>query len=117
LALLVAGLGMYGITAFGVTQRRGEIGIRMALGAGRSDVIRLAVRRSIALMMAGMLFGIAGAVTVTRYISALLFGVEPLDPFTFILVPAVFLGIATLAAFVPARRAAMVEPLVALRNE
>ncbi len=116
-AVLLAAIGIYGVMTYSVTRRTREIGIRMALGAARADVIGLVVRQSLTLTVIGIGLGLIGAAAVTRYLSGLLFGVTPLDPTTFIGVAVAFTSVATLAASVPARRATKVDPLVALRCE
>jgi predicted permease len=116
-AALLALLGLYGVVAYGVTQRAREIGIRMALGAQRSEVLRLVLRQSTRLAAAGVVLGLCAAAGATRYLEAMLFGLTPQDPVTFVAVPAAFLAVATLAAYLPARRATKVDPLVALRSE
>jgi putative ABC transport system permease protein len=117
LALLLAGLGLYGITSYAVTRRRTEIGIRMALGAQAATVIRLVLGRSLAMTALGIVLGLVLAVGVTRYLESMLFGLTPSDPATFIFVTVMFAAMATLAAFLPARRATKVDPLIALRAE
>jgi len=117
LAMLLAGVGLYGLLAYTVTRRMSEIGIRMALGAQRSEVMGLVVRQSLTLTTVGITLGLAGAATVTRYLKGMLFGITPLDPTTFIAVSLMFGLIATIASYVPARRATRVDPLVALRCE
>jgi ABC-type antimicrobial peptide transport system permease subunit len=117
LALLLAGLGLYGLTSYAVIRRRTEIGIRMALGAQRSEVIGLVLRQSLVMTAVGIVLGLAGAAAVTRYLEGMLFGLTPLDPTTFIAVSLIFAAVATLAAFIPARRATKVDPLTALRYE
>jgi predicted permease len=117
LALLLAGLGLYGITAYAVTRRRAEIGIRMALGAQRADVIRLLLRQSIRLTAIGIACGLAGAAALARYMEAMLFGLTPLDPATFIVVPLMLALIAIVAAYMPARRATKADPVASLRCE
>jgi putative ABC transport system permease protein len=116
-AVALAAVGIYGVMAYSVTRRTREIGIRMALGAGRRDVISLVLGQSLGLIAVGIAFGLIGAAAVTRYLGTLLFRITPLDPMTFIVVAVVFGSIATLAATVPTRRAAKVDPLVALRYE
>jgi putative ABC transport system permease protein len=103
--------------AYAVAQRTREIGVRVALGAARRDVMRLVLRRSLAIAAAGIALGIAGAALLTRYLESLLFGLRPLDPATFAAVAVTFAAVVTLASYVPARRAASVDPLVALRHE
>ncbi|HXO20335.1 MAG TPA: ABC transporter permease [Thermoanaerobaculia bacterium] len=117
LALALAAVGIYGVMAYTVVQRTHEIGIRMALGAGRVRVLRLVVRDGAALALAGLALGTAGALAVTRFLSSLLFAVSTRDPLTFAAVPAILGGVALLASYLPARRATRVDPLVALRHE
>jgi ABC-type antimicrobial peptide transport system permease subunit len=117
LALVLAGVGLYGVTSYAVSRRRSEIGIRMALGAQTPDVIRLVLRQSILMTAVGILLGLAGAAIVTRYLEGMLFGLTPLDPTTFITVSLMLATVAIVAAFVPALRATKVDPLVALRCE
>ncbi len=116
-AVTLTAIGIYGVMAYSVAQRRREIGIRMALGARRVDVIRLVLGQSLLLTAAGIALGIGGAAAVSRYLERMLFGLTPLDPATFIAVSVIFASIAALAAFVPARSATTVDPLVALRCE
>jgi predicted permease len=117
LAVLLAGLGLYGVTSYAVSRRRNEIGIRMALGARRSDVLRLVLGRSLMMTALGLAAGLAGAAAVTRYLEGMLFGVTPLDPTTFVSVAMLFAVVTTIGAFVPARRATTIDPVVALRCE
>lgn len=116
-AALLAMLGLYGIVAYGVTQRTREIGIRTALGAAPAAVLALVLRQSLRLTTAGVAVGLVAAAAGTRYIEAMLFGIKPLDPATFIVVPFGFALLSVLATYVPARRAARVDPLIALRQE
>jgi predicted permease len=115
LALLLSGVGIYGVLAYSVTERTHEIGIRMALGAGKADIARMVIRRSLTLATAGVALGVAGAVAVTRVLGNLLFEVKPTDPATFVMVATLLAGVALLAGLLPARRAARVDPLVSLR--
>ena len=117
LTLLLASLGLYGVLSYGVARRTQEIGVRMALGARRSEVMGSVLKGSLTLTLAGIAFGLLAAATVARYLSGILFGVTPLDPLTFVAVSGTFILVMTLAAFVPARRATKVDPLVALRCE
>jgi predicted permease len=117
LALLVALVGIYGVTAYEVTRRTAEIGIRRALGAQTSAVLRLVVGRSLGLVLAGLAAGILGALAVTRVLEGFLFGVTPIDVTTFLVVSLALTAAATLASAGPARRAARVDPAVALRYD
>jgi putative ABC transport system permease protein len=116
-AMLLAMLGIYGITSYYVTQRTHEIGVRMALGARIADVLKLVLRRAMLLAVIGIVIGVAGAFAVTRYMKALLFGVQPIDAITFVAVALALVLVALIACLVPARRATQVDPLVALRYE
>jgi putative ABC transport system permease protein len=114
-AMLLAMLGIYGITSYYVTQRTHEIGVRMALGAQIVDVLKLVLRRAMLLALIGIGIGVAGAVAVTRYLTSLLFGVKPIDTLTFVMVAVVMAVVVFVACLVPARRAAKIDPLEALR--
>jgi putative ABC transport system permease protein len=116
-ALLLAVIGIYGVMSYLVVQRTHEIGLRMALGAQKSDVVKLIVGEGFRLIMIGIAVGIVGALALTRFLSSLLFGIKPTDPLTFIAVSLIFIGVSLLACLVPARRAANVDPMVALRYE
>jgi predicted permease len=116
-ALLLAAMGIYGIVAFSVSQRTREIGVRVALGAARRDVIRLMVRSGMRPVAIGVGLGLVTALAVTRLLRSFLTGVSPTDPATFAGVVLGFLGVALWASLVPARRAARIDPLTALRSE
>jgi putative ABC transport system permease protein len=115
-ALLLGALGTYGVVSYVAAQRTREIGVRMALGAGRKDVSRLVLRHGLTLAAAGVAAGLAGAAVFTRLLSALLFGIGPLDPPTFALVAVAVTGVALVASYVPARRAAATDPVETLRQ-
>jgi putative ABC transport system permease protein len=116
-ALVLAAVGIFGVIAYWVSQRTREIGVRMALGAGRGEVVRLVLRQSMAIVLAGMAFGVAGSLVLTRTMQSLLFGVTPTDPVTFVGVALLLTWVALLASYIPARRATKVDPMVALRYE
>jgi len=117
IALVLGSLGIYSVIAYVVSQRTREIGVRMALGATRRDISRMVLGEGLAITSLGIAVGLAGALALTRLMLALLYGVSPTDPATFVAVPALLAGVALLATWVPARRAARVEPLVAIRCE
>ena len=117
LSLILAALGIYGVISYAVVQRTSEIGIRMALGAQGGDVLRLIGTAGIKLALLGTLVGTAGALALTRFLSTLLFGVSSLDPVTFAAMALALIAVTLLACYVPARRAAKVDPLIALRYE
>jgi putative ABC transport system permease protein len=116
-ALAVAAIGVYGLLSFLVAQRRHEIGTRMALGACRADILRLFFKQGLLCTGLGLCVGVAGALLLTRWLSALLYGVQPNDPGSFAAVAAVLLLIGVAASYIPARRATKIDPMVALRNE
>jgi putative ABC transport system permease protein len=116
-AVLVAAFGIYGVMSHAVARRTREIGIRVALGARRSAVMALILRQSLVLTAVGIALGAGGAVALTRSLEQMLFGLEPLDMATYTAVSALFTAVAAIAAYVPARRATQVDPLIALRDE
>jgi putative ABC transport system permease protein len=117
LALLLATIGLYGLLAYSVTQRRNEIGIRLALGAMREDILRLVLKHGTVLALVGIGIGLITSMAATRVLSSMLFAVSPTDWQTFLAVAVLLLGVALGACFIPARRAAKVDPMVALRYE
>ena len=110
-------MGIYGVLAYSVSQRTREIGIRMALGAEKQNVLRLILSQGMVLTAIGIVAGLAGAFAVTRYLESMLFGLTALDPTTFVGVTALLIVTAATACYVPARRATKVDPIVALRYE
>jgi putative ABC transport system permease protein len=116
-ALLLTGIGIYGVMAYTVAQRTNEIGIRIALGAGQSSIFRLIVGQAMTLVAISVVVGLLGAFAATRLLNSLLFGVDASDPITFAAIVLLVGTVAFLAAWLPARRAASVDPIVALRTE
>jgi ABC-type antimicrobial peptide transport system permease subunit len=115
--LLLSGVGLYGVISYGVTRRTREIGIRMALGAQRSSVSWLVMRRAGAFLLIGAVIGVPGALFATRLVKSLLYGISVQDPITIVMATLVLGAVAALASFLPARRATKVDPMVALRHE
>ncbi len=116
LALLLALIGIYGVLSYAVTRRLRELGIRMVLGADRATTLRFVLRLGMIPVLAGIAIGLVGALLSVRVLSGLLYGVAPLDPVTFLLVPAALAAVAALACWIPARRATRVDPIHALRD-
>lgn len=117
LALLLAALGIYGVISYSVSQRTRELGIRIALGATQDRVVRLVLGQGVALTAVGVLAGLVGAYALMHLLAALLFGVDATDGVTFVGVAVVLAGVASLASYLPARRAAKVDPVIAMRAE
>jgi putative ABC transport system permease protein len=117
LALALAAVGIYGVTSYSVSQRTHEIGIRMALGARESDVLKLVVGRGLMLGVVGVGLGVAGALVLTRFLASMLYGIRPTDPLTYLGVSFLLAAVAIVASYIPARRAAKIHPMEALRYE
>jgi len=117
LALVLTAIGLYGVMAYSVVQRTPEIGLRIALGAQTSKVLELVIAQGIRLTAMGLVIGLAAAYGLTRFMESFLFGVTPTDPLTFVLIALLLALVALVACYVPARRAAKVDPMVALRCE
>jgi ABC-type antimicrobial peptide transport system permease subunit len=117
LALLLACIGIYGVLSYMVGQRTKEIGVRLALGAQKFDVLRMVLKDGARMTLAGILIGLIGSLALTRLMGTMLYGVRPTDPLTFISVAALLAAIALLACYVPARRAMKVDPMEALRHQ
>jgi putative ABC transport system permease protein len=117
LGLMLAAIGIYGVLAYGVSQRTREIGLRMALGAQQQDVLKLVVKQGMVLALTGVVIGILASLALTRLMKSLLFGVTATDPLTFFVIALLLMAIALLACWIPARRASKVDPTIALRYE
>lgn len=116
-ALLLAAVGIYGVMSYSFSQRTHEVGIRIALGAQRLDILRMALGEGMRIVVIGLASGLVGAAMMTRFFRSMLFGVAPTDPTTFVLVSAILAGVALFACYIPAKRATRVDPLAALREE
>ena len=117
LALVLASIGIYGLMAHGVSRRTNEIGVRIALGAERRDVVVMILREASSLAVAGAAMGVVSAAALSRYIRAMLFGITPADPATIAVAVAAMMLVALLAAWLPARKASQLDPMIALRHE
>jgi putative ABC transport system permease protein len=117
IALLLASIGIYGVMAYAFSQRTHEIGIRIALGAQRKHILRMALGEGMVLVALGLAAGLFGALILTQFLRSMLFAVKPTDPATFIAIAALLMAVALLACYIPAHRATRVDPLVALREE
>ncbi|HEX8853555.1 MAG TPA: FtsX-like permease family protein, partial [Pyrinomonadaceae bacterium] len=117
LALLLAGVGIYGIVSYSVSQRTHEIGVRLALGAQPRDVLRMVVGEGLRVVVIGVAAGLLLSLAATRLVAGFLYGVSPTDFTTFVVIPMLLAGVAFLASYIPARRAARVDPVIALRYE
>jgi putative ABC transport system permease protein len=116
-ALVLAAVGIYGVMSYSVAQQTREIGIRMALGAQRSDVLKMTVKQGLRLVAFGLAIGLVAAFILTRVMASLLFGISATDPLTFISISLVLLAVAILASYIPALRATRVDPMIALRAQ
>jgi ABC-type antimicrobial peptide transport system permease subunit len=116
-ALLMASIGLYGVMSYSVSQRTRELGIRLALGASNGSVLKLVLREGSFLVGVGIVIGLGGTILVSRFLESFLYGISSTDPLTFLTIPVVLVLVALLASYLPARRAAKVDPMVALRFE
>ena len=115
--MLLAAIGIYGVMSYSFSHRTHEVGIRLALGAQRLDIVRLALGEGMRIVVIGLASGLVGAAILTRFFRSMLFNVAPTDPATFLSVSALLAGVALFACYIPAKRATRVDPLVALREE
>jgi putative ABC transport system permease protein len=116
-ALLLACIGLYGVMSYATTRRTQEIGVRLALGASQSEVMQLILKQGLRLVMVGVAVGLLSAITVTRAMKTMLFGLSATDPVTYFVLTLLLIAVALLACYLPARRAMKVDPLIALRQE
>jgi putative ABC transport system permease protein len=116
-ALVLASIGIYGVISYSVAQRTSEFGIRIAMGAVSSDVLRIVLRQGLSIAAVGLVLGFAGAFSLTRFLTGVLFGVSTVDPGTFVAMAVLMAAVAMLACYIPARRATRVDPATALRHE
>ncbi|MEW6735502.1 MAG: FtsX-like permease family protein, partial [Acidobacteriota bacterium] len=117
IALILAMVGIYGVLAYSVSQRTHEIGIRMALGAQQQDVVKMVLKHGLQLILIGVGIGLAIGIIFTRLITSLLYGISAIDPVTFLGTPVLLAIVALVASYIPARRAARVDPMIALRHD
>jgi ABC-type antimicrobial peptide transport system permease subunit len=117
LALVLAATGIYGVMAYAISRRTREIGIRMAIGAGQSQVLGMVGRHALVLIGSGTIIGLAAALMIGRLLAQILYGIQPTDPVTFAIVFLMMLGVAAVACWIPARRAIRIDPIRALRQE
>jgi ABC-type antimicrobial peptide transport system permease subunit len=116
-AFLLACVGIHGVMAYAISQRTGEMGLRMALGARRGDILRVVLNEAVLIVIAGVGAGLLGSLVLTRFLQTLLFDIKPTDPLTFGALTILLASLALLASFIPARKASRIDPLVALRHE
>jgi putative ABC transport system permease protein len=117
ISLMLAAIGIYGLISYSVTERMHEIGVRMALGAARGDILKLMLKQGGVLLLIGLFIGLIGAFALTRIMSSLLFGVSATDPLIFAATSLLLILVVMLSTFIPGRKAAQVDPMIALRNE
>ena len=117
IAFLIAAIGIYGVMAYTISRRIGEIGLRMALGAQRSDILKIVLGEGAVMVACGVAAGLIGSVILTRFLQTMLFEIKPTDPITFGVLTALLASVALLACLIPAQRASRVDPLIALRHE